>query len=152
MLSRIRCRTTLELDVRQQLKNDQIFSAPQHMLEWIRMVASKLGFGVVIGMFDTGTSRRKAFVTMRCERSGKYVLKIRKLKHDDTGSRKCECPFKLHGYCWVDDIWWFNVIYCIHNHMLYTKLQGHPIVCRLKPEEKEIISKMSIIKVMPRNM
>ncbi|XP_058767928.1 uncharacterized protein LOC131641650 [Vicia villosa] len=39
-----------------------------------------------------------------------------------------------------------------HNHALDTKQQGHPIVGRLKPEEKEIISKMSIIKVSPRNI
>ncbi|XP_058733875.1 protein FAR1-RELATED SEQUENCE 5-like [Vicia villosa] len=116
------------------------------------MVASKLGFGVVIGRSDNDTSRRQAFVTMTCERSEKYVPKIRKLKHYVTGSRKCECLSKLRGYCRVNNMWRFNVISSIHNHVLDTKLQGHPIVCWLKPEEKEIILEISIIKVMPRNI
>ncbi|XP_058776374.1 uncharacterized protein LOC131650671 [Vicia villosa] len=74
------------------------------------MEASKLGFGVVIGRSKNDTSIRQAFVVMTCERSGKYVSKIRKLKHDDTGSRKCECPFKLRASCRVDGLWRFSVI------------------------------------------
>ena len=96
--------------------NDQIFSARQHMLEWVQIEASKLRFGVVIRSSHNDTSRRQAFVTMTCERSGKYFSKIRNLKHEDARSRKCECPFKLYGYCRVDDLWRFNVICGLHNH------------------------------------
>ncbi|CAI8609857.1 unnamed protein product [Vicia faba] len=82
----------------------------------------------------------------------KICSKTLKVKYDDTGSRKYECPFKLRRYCRVDDKWQFNVIFGIHNHALDTKLQGHPIVCRLKPHEKVIISEMSIIKDAPKNI
>ncbi|XP_058748401.1 protein FAR1-RELATED SEQUENCE 5-like [Vicia villosa] len=116
------------------------------------METSKLRFGVVIRRFDNDTIRRQTFVIMRRERSRKYVPKIRKLKHDEIESRKYECPFKLREYCRVGDIWRFNVISGIHNHALDTKLQGHPIVYRLKSEEKEIISEISIIKFVPRNI
>lgn len=34
--------------------------------------------------------RRQTFVTMICERGGTYQPKIRKLKRDDIGSRKCK--------------------------------------------------------------
>ena len=116
------------------------------------MEASKLGFSFVIERSDNGTRRRQPFVVMTCERSGKHVQKLRKIKHDDTGSRKCECPFKLHGYCRVDGFWRYNVMSGMHNHALGTKLHGHPIVCRLKTVEKEFISEYSLIKVVERNI
>lgn len=68
------------------------------MFQWIRTEASKLGFDVVIGRPNNGTGRKLAFVTLRCARSGKYTTLIWKLKRDDIDSRKCDCPFKLHGY------------------------------------------------------
>lgn len=67
------------------------------------MEAGKLGFGIVIVRCDNGSDRRQVFVTMRCERSGTYQPQIRKLKQDVTGSKKCDCPFKLHGYRMTDD-------------------------------------------------
>ena len=48
----------IEIDVWQQFTNDQISSARQHMLEWVRMEARKLRFGIVIGRSDNGTSRK----------------------------------------------------------------------------------------------
>ena len=52
----------------------------------------------MIGRSDNGTDIRCAFVILTCERSEKYIRRTHKLKHDDTGSRKYECPFKLCGY------------------------------------------------------
>ncbi|XP_058726817.1 uncharacterized protein LOC131598208 [Vicia villosa] len=101
---------------------------------------------------DNVTNKRQAFVTMRCKRVGKYVSKIRKLKHDDTGSRKCESPFKLHGSCRVDGTWWFSVICGKHNHASNTKPQGRPIVGRFKLDEKEITLEISIIKFATKNI
>ncbi|XP_058783365.1 uncharacterized protein LOC131658045 [Vicia villosa] len=87
------------------------------------MEASKLGFGVVIERSDNGTSRRQACVMMICEKGVKYVSRVRQLKHVDTGSKKCECLFKLRGSCRVDDTWRFNVVCGEHNHALDSKLQ-----------------------------
>lgn len=70
------------------------------MLQWVRREVRKLGFGIVIGRSENGSDRRQTFVKMICERGGTYQLKFRKLKQDDTGLRKCECPFKL-----LDTIW-----------------------------------------------
>ncbi|XP_058746098.1 uncharacterized protein LOC131618965 [Vicia villosa] len=126
----------VEIEVRQQFTNDKVFNARQHMLEWVRMEANEFGFGVVIGRSDNDTSRMHAFVTMRCERGGKYVSKIWMSKHDDTKLTKCKCPFKLRESTRVDDTWQFSVISGKHNHSLETKLQGHPIIGRLKSEEK----------------
>ncbi|XP_050883417.1 uncharacterized protein LOC127086664 [Lathyrus oleraceus] len=93
----------VELDVGQEIINEQLFNVCEHMFEWVRMETGKLEFGIVIRRSDSGSNRRQIFVTMICERSGTYVPPIRKLKHDDSGSKKCECSFKLHEYRKVDD-------------------------------------------------
>ncbi|XP_058780723.1 protein FAR1-RELATED SEQUENCE 5-like [Vicia villosa] len=122
------------------------------MLTWIRRTTTRLGFDVVIGISNNGLERRNVFVTMLCERSGKYHIPLRKFKRDDTGSRKCECPFKIRGYMLATKKWKFSVICGLHNHELYSKLQGHPSVCRLKPEENTCISDMILNFVQPKNI
>lgn len=49
-------------------------------------------------------------------------------------------------------MWKFNMIFGIHNHALQTEQINHPAVCRLKLDEKEIISDMSFIRVAPKNI
>ncbi|XP_058765395.1 uncharacterized protein LOC131638868 [Vicia villosa] len=120
------------IDVRQEFIIEMNFTSRQHLIEWIRIEASKLGFAVVIARPRNGNSIRQAFVVMKRERCGKYVPKIRKLKHD-TGSRKCVRPFKLRVSFSVDSLWRFSVVCGLHNHALDTKLQGRPVVCWLNP-------------------
>lgn len=121
------------------------------MLQWIHMETSKLGFGVVIGRFYNGSDRRVTFVTVKCKGSGMYKSPLWKFKWDDTGARKCECPFKLCGYILSSKKWRFNVICGFHNHGMCEKLVEHPIACRLMSEEKEIISDMTLNMVQPKN-
>ena len=127
---------TKAVDVHEQFVNGEEFELREDMLQWIRREATKVGFDVVIGRSDNGTDRRNAFVTLTCERSGKYMPRIRNFKREDTGSRKCECPFKLHGYMLTSKKWKFNVLCGLHNHDFSLKLVGHPIACRLLPDEK----------------
>ena len=47
--------------------------------------------------------------------------------------------FKLHEYRIMDETWKFNVILDIHNHALNDKLAGLPVICRLVPEERELL-------------
>ena len=140
------------VDVGGDFNNKQEFDDRDSMLTWIRRNATRLGFGVVIGRSDNGSERRNAFVTLLCERSGKYQTPLRNFKRDDTGSRKCECPFKIRGYMLSTKKWRFSVICGLHNHELCLKLAGHPIVCRLKPEEKTCISEMTLNLVQPKNI
>ena len=49
------------VDVGNDFNNKQEFENRDKMLEWIRMEASKLGFGVVIGSSDNGSDRRCTF-------------------------------------------------------------------------------------------
>ncbi|XP_058726292.1 uncharacterized protein LOC131597622 [Vicia villosa] len=112
------------VDVQPQFTNDMTFAFREHVLDWVRNEASKLGFGVVIARYDNGSSRRKAFVVLNCERGGQYARTNRVLKHDDTSSRKCVCPFKLRVTCRIDGLWCFRVICGLHNHELETNLHG----------------------------
>src|SRR3954466_6850661 len=140
------------VDVRQEFTNDRSFDSREQLIEWVRNEASKLGFGIVILRSDNGNSRRKVFVVLNCERGGSYVQSNRVLKHDDTESRKCGCPFKLRAAQRVDDLWRLTVICGIHNHALDVKLHRHPMACRLSREERNVISDLTIVKVAPRNI
>ncbi|CAK8567943.1 unnamed protein product [Lathyrus sativus] len=91
-------------------------------------------------------------MTMLCERSGKYQTPLQNFKREDTGSRKCEFPFKLCRYMLARKKWIFNFMCGVHNHDLCLKLVGHPSVCRLKPEEKVCISDMTLNLVQPKNI
>ncbi|XP_050895505.1 uncharacterized protein LOC127102138 [Lathyrus oleraceus] len=116
------------------------------------MEAGKLGFCVITGKYDNDSDRRQTFVTMRCESSGMYQSMIRKLKHDGTRSRKCEYPFKLCRYRKANDTWKFNVVSGMHDYALSDKLAGHPIVCRLIPEENELVSDMTLNTVASKSI
>ncbi|XP_058726912.1 uncharacterized protein LOC131598315 [Vicia villosa] len=143
---------TVAVDIRPQFTNDMTFACREHVLDWVRNEASKLGFDIVILRFDNGSSRRKSFVVLNCERGEKHVRTNRVLKHDDMGSRKCACPFKLRVTCRIDGLCHFSVICRVHNHALETNLHGHPSACRLSREEKDVISELPTIKVAPRNI
>ncbi|XP_058764019.1 uncharacterized protein LOC131637452 [Vicia villosa] len=102
------------VDVGGDFNNKQEFDDRDSMLTWICRTATRLGFGVVIGILDDGSKRRNAFVTIKK--------------------------------------WKFSVICGLHNHDLCSKLQGHPSLCRLKPEEKACISDMTLNLVQPKNI
>ncbi|XP_050878583.1 uncharacterized protein LOC127082390 [Lathyrus oleraceus] len=111
-----------------------------------------LGFGIVIGRSNYGSDIRKIFVTMGCERSGTYQPPIRKLKHDDTISRKCKCLFNLCVYRKANEICTFNMVSSVYNYVLCLKLVDHPIVCCLIPKEKELVSNMTLNMKAPKNI
>ncbi|XP_058775209.1 uncharacterized protein LOC131649464 [Vicia villosa] len=110
------------------------------------------GVDVVIKRSDNGLDRRSAFVTLTCKRSGKYIPPLWYFKREDTGSRKCECPFKLRDYRLKNNKWRFDVIYGLHRKDLSEKLYGHPIACRLLREEKECVSGMTLNLVQLKNI
>ena len=73
---------------------------------------------MVIMRSDTHTRNRGriSFVLIGCERSGKY--KVREdLVRIVTGSRKCECLFKLRVKPMVKGEGWIMKLICGSNHM-----------------------------------
>jgi len=77
----------------------QVFGTRDELLEWVRKVAFRLGFVVVILISDKATRAqgRKTYVLLGCERSGKYRKYRTDLEVTITGTRKCGCPFRLRG-------------------------------------------------------
>ncbi|PNX76807.1 hypothetical protein L195_g032766, partial [Trifolium pratense] len=105
-----------------------------------------------VGKFDSGDDKRKPFFVLGCERGGKYVSTNKKLKFDQTRTRKCGCPFLLRDYYLASKVWRLSVVNGTHNHKLDKELEGHLEVGRLKPNEKGFLDEMTRNLVTPRNI
>ncbi|KAL5159182.1 Protein FAR1-RELATED SEQUENCE 5 [Glycine soja] len=119
------------------------------------VVAYENGFVAVIMRSDTetGSRGRSSFVLIGCEMSGTYKCMNKEFVRKDTGSRKCDCPFRLHGKpVHGGESWMVKLICGIHNHELAKSLVGHPYVGRLTKEEKKIIADMTKSMVKPKNI
>jgi len=85
-------------DYTNNFTTDQIFSTRNELIQWVRGITFHLGFVVVTIKSDkaTGQPGRKMYVLFGCERGGKY----RKYKFDVqpsvSGTRTCDCPFKVY--------------------------------------------------------
>jgi len=76
-----------------------VFDNREDVLRWARSVLHENGFVVVIIRSDTNTGSRgrTSFVLIDCERSDEYRCRKKEFVRRDTRTRKCGCPFKLHG-------------------------------------------------------
>ena len=75
--------------------------------------------------FPSKSSIKMPTMTMQCEKSGEYKPpKMRKNPNlQGTGSRKCECSFRLRGFFEKDtNDWWVAILSGIHNYELTPKL------------------------------
>ena len=60
-----------------------------------------------------------------------------------TGTKKCNCPFKLRGIPYANDKWKVEVICGLHNHPLGEIKIGHSYVGRLKDDEQKIVEQLT---------
>ena len=124
-----------------------MFATRDDVLHWARSIVYEIGFVVMIMRSNTnnGIRGRTSFVLIGCERSGQYRAKKKDLVRTCTGSRKCECPFKLRAKPVVGGEGWMVKLMCgSHNHELAKSLVGHPYVGRLTKDEKIVIVHMKI--------
>lgn len=142
----------VEHDVLMNFATIQKWEKREDLIAWVRKEAAKLGFVVVIVNSDFGSDRRKQKLVLGCERGGVYKSKNKNLKREETGSRKCECPFRLRGYFLSCGQWSLSVVNGKHNHDFEPKLEGHLVVGRLTDEEKLIVSDLTKSMVEPRNI
>ncbi len=81
----------------------QIFTSLANLIKWATDVAKKNGFVISILNSDSSGAIRKASPTLGCERSGRYGEDKRSKNVGvganvrGTGTKKCECPFRLKG-------------------------------------------------------
>jgi histone-lysine N-methyltransferase SETD2 len=115
----------IEIDTAAHFMMDKATSDRDELIEWARSIAVKLKFAIIIGESDYGGDKRKPYFKLECERGGSYVSKSKKLKTYKTGTRKCQCPFRLCGYFHANRKWHLTVVNGKHNHELDKGLEGH---------------------------
>ncbi|KAL5161972.1 putative protein FAR1-RELATED SEQUENCE 10 [Glycine soja] len=143
------------VDCSNAFNTSQVIGTRDDVLQWARTVAHENGFVVVIMRYDTdtGSRGRSSFVLIGCERSGMYKCRNKEFVRKDTGSRKCGCPFRLHGKPVHGREGWMVKLICgIHNHELAKSLVGHPYAGRLTNDKKKIIADMTKSMVKPKNI
>ncbi|KHN33205.1 Ran-binding protein 10, partial [Glycine soja] len=131
------------------------FGTRDDVLVWVRSVAHEKGFVAIIIRSDTYTGRRgrSSFMLIGCERSGQYKCRNKEFVRRDTGTRKCGCPFRLHGKPVLGGEGWMVKLICgMNNHELAKTLVGHLYAGRLTKDEKNIIEDMTKSMVKPRNI
>jgi len=137
------CVRVIEVNTRSFFTTIRRWTDREELLGWVRRQAARAGFTISIDKSSTITS----YMTMQCERSGEYKPpKTRKKpKLEGTGTRKCNCPFRLK--CFFDkkktQDWWIALLCGIHNHDLAPKLSSHLLAGRLKAEEKQRVIDMT---------
>ncbi|KAK2358924.1 protein FAR1-RELATED SEQUENCE [Trifolium repens] len=143
----------IHIDSSSSFLTDQAFETRDALLKWVRDVAAGLKFAVVIVNSDYGDGKRKQKLVLGCERGGTYKRTSKKIKFEETRTRKCGCPFKLRGYFHnTTKDWHLSVVNGVHNHEFDKELDGHLVQGRLKPEEKELVAEMTRNLVPPRNI
>ncbi|KAJ1385327.1 OTU domain [Sesbania bispinosa] len=111
------------------------------------------GFVVVIVRSDAGGNGRKTTLVLSCERSGKYKPYKNQLICKVTGTKKCDCPFRLRGrLVSTGDGWRLNVVYGYHNHEVAENLEGHAYAGHLNVDELSLVNDMTQNMVKPRNI
>ncbi|KAK2381444.1 hypothetical protein QL285_069041 [Trifolium repens] len=88
----------ISVDTGKYFFNAAKFKVRDELIGWCKRDAIKAGFSMVIEKYDNGKHNRKPFFILGCEKGGVYKEPKRKLKREDTTTRKCECPFRLRGY------------------------------------------------------
>jgi len=102
---------------------------------------------------ETGQQGRKTFVLLGCERSGKYRKYRNDLEVTITGTRKCDCPFRLRGKPIPNGEGWVLKVICeLNNHDLAKTLVGHPYAERLRPDEHALVVDMTKRQVKSSNI
>jgi hypothetical protein len=142
----------INVDASSHFVTNRVFVSKEEVVKWAREVSTPLRFIVVVVRSDNGGGGRKSFIVLGCERGGKYKPTEKKIKFEETGTRKCECPFRLRGYFHATHEWHVTVPNGIHNHVLDRALQGHLIADRLKPGEKQLLSELTRNLVPPKNI
>jgi hypothetical protein len=109
----------IEIDTSSHFQTEMETEDRDELIEWARKIAVQLKFVIIVGKSDFGGDKRKPYFKLVCERSGTYVSKGKKLKTEKTGTRKCQCPFRLRGYFHQSDRKWHMIVVDgTHNHEL----------------------------------
>ncbi|XP_057441277.1 protein FAR1-RELATED SEQUENCE 5-like [Lotus japonicus] len=131
------------VDLTKAFTTSQAFESSKDLVNWAKAVGKEHGYVIIIQKSDYGSDKRRAVMTLGCERGGKYKPSTSVLKRNRTGTKKCNCPFRLRARRSNKDKMWTVLVHSgIHNHDTAEVLQGHSYVGRLNPEEKAMVGEM----------
>ncbi|XP_057418865.1 uncharacterized protein LOC130713082 [Lotus japonicus] len=132
------------VDLTEAFTTSQAFESHKALVNWAKAVGKEHGYVIIIQKSDYGSDKRRVVMTLGCERGGKYKPSTSVLKRKWTGTKKCNCPFKLRARRSDKDKMWTVLVHSgIHNHDTAEVLQGHSYVGRLNLEEKAMVGKMN---------
>jgi len=81
------------------------------------------------------------------------IENIKQLEVTITGTRKCDCPFRLRGKPMNNGEGWVLKVICgLHNDELAKTLVGHPCVGRLRLDGHALVVDMTQSQVKPTNI
>ena len=156
---------------------NEFFESRDHLLNWVRRVADEHGMVVVVSRSDKGSGTKKPRLFLACERSGPYrEFKVKssrgigdsgsldnvqqeQMKDEKktskkrvTGTKKCDCPFRLRGREISSCEWALDVECGVHNHPTAHDLIGHSYAGRLSRDEEDFVVDMSMSNSRPRDI
>ncbi|XP_057452011.1 protein FAR1-RELATED SEQUENCE 6-like [Lotus japonicus] len=141
----------------EQFTTDRVFATREELLDWAKNVGKQHGFVIIIRRSDCGSkgrgSKGRQVATLVCELSGKYKQYKPVLVRKGTGTKKCDCPFRLKArYTSEDGLWRLTVVRGDHNHQPAETLVGHAYAGRLTSQEKDMVAQTVDNRVNPGNM
>ncbi|XP_057452537.1 protein FAR1-RELATED SEQUENCE 6-like [Lotus japonicus] len=116
------------VDLTEAFTTSQAFESHKALVNWAKAVGKEHGYVIIIQKSDYGSDKRRVVMTLGCEHGGKYKPSTLVLKRKRTGTKKCNCPFKLRARRSDKDKMW--------------TVLGHSYVGRLNPEEKAMVGEM----------
>ncbi|XP_038714991.1 uncharacterized protein LOC120008680 [Tripterygium wilfordii] len=141
----------LEVDYTDQFTTNMVFNCRENLIEWGRSTGQALGFVLTISSSRQGGLGRQPKLLIQRERSGEYCPS--KPSSKLTGTKKCNCPFRLKGMkLKIDDDWILRVTCGVHNHPATTYMEGHSYAGRLSQDETSMLIDMSRSLVKPREI
>ncbi|XP_056685426.1 uncharacterized protein [Spinacia oleracea] len=106
----------------------------------------KIGVAIITSRGGAGNGSREAYVWFGCERSLPYRRNIYSVQVNtkrNTGSERCECPFRLNGKEMVGGTWRLFVADGNHNHDFPAYNVGRSIMSRLTKDEENKTREMT---------
>ncbi|XP_052300876.1 PKS-NRPS hybrid synthetase cheA-like [Citrus sinensis] len=136
---------------------DKVFNSREELIEWTRNAGKRNGYVIIIKKSDVSAHGRNPRIIFACERSGAYKCVSSEGQRPKcpkaTGTKKCNCPFRLKGqYLANDNCWVLKVICAEHNHPAAKHLEGHSYAGRLTEKENNLLIDMSKSNARPKDI
>ncbi|KAI8536017.1 hypothetical protein RHMOL_Rhmol10G0222400 [Rhododendron molle] len=133
-------------DYTAEFATDHIFETRSVILDWVRRVGKENDFAIVISKSASIKGNKMPKCILIWERRGLYKPppeghSMQRI----TGTKKCDCPFKLRGVAQPPDgvMWGLKVDSGFHNHKPAGSFERHEYPSRLTPIQQQLVRGMS---------